>query len=74
MDLMPFCCRKSLARDNMKNMQPLGYCGEVDEMARLFAFMISEENTFMTGATIVADGGFALQPPKLDDFELKASE
>jgi len=35
----------------------LGRLGTVDEIARLALFLVSDENSFMTGAKIVADGG-----------------
>ena len=34
-------------------------------MSRLFAFLISEENSFMTGSDVVSDGGARLEPPKM---------
>lgn len=37
---------------------PLGRFAEPKEIARLVRFLISEENTYMTGATILIDGGF----------------
>ncbi len=30
---------------------------EMEEMAKLIAFITSEENSYMTGSDIVADGG-----------------
>ena len=35
----------------------LGRLGTVDELARLALFLVSDQNTFMTGAKVVADGG-----------------
>lgn len=35
----------------------LGRLGTVQEMARMAVFLVSDENTFMTGAKVVADGG-----------------
>jgi 3-oxoacyl-[acyl-carrier protein] reductase len=40
---------------------PLGRLGQPDEIARLVAFLTSSENTYLTGQTIVIDGGFLLQ-------------
>jgi hypothetical protein len=34
--------------------------GNSQEMAKLCAFLISEQNTFMTGSDVIADGGFLL--------------
>lgn len=39
-------------------MQPLGRPGKIEEIARMFAFMASEENSFMTGSIVASDGGF----------------
>lgn len=36
---------------------PMGRLGRVEELARLATFLVSDENTFMTGAKLVADGG-----------------
>jgi NAD(P)-dependent dehydrogenase (short-subunit alcohol dehydrogenase family) len=36
---------------------PMGRLGRADEVAEIAAFMVSDENTFMTGGKIVADGG-----------------
>ena len=55
-----------LGRERMKDTQILGRCREVEEMAKLLSFLISEDNTFMTGSNVVSDGGFALQPPNMD--------
>lgn len=35
----------------------LGRLGTFDEVARLAAFMVSDENRYMTGFTLIADGG-----------------
>ena len=35
----------------------LGRLGTVEELARLALFLVSDQNTFMTGAKVVADGG-----------------
>jgi NAD(P)-dependent dehydrogenase (short-subunit alcohol dehydrogenase family) len=41
----------------MSKMVPLGRRGTVDEVARAVGFLCSEENTYMTGATLIVDGG-----------------
>ncbi len=35
----------------------MGRLGRFDEIAKLCAFMVSDQNTYMTGATLVVDGG-----------------
>lgn len=37
---------------------PAGRLGTVDEVARAVGWMVSEENTYMSGHTLVIDGGF----------------
>jgi len=37
---------------------PLGRLAKPEEIAELVAFLISDRNTYITGATIVIDGGF----------------
>lgn len=37
---------------------PLGRMAHAEELAKLAAFLVSEENTYLTGQTVVADGGF----------------
>jgi 3-oxoacyl-[acyl-carrier protein] reductase len=36
---------------------PMGRLGTVEEMARMAVFLVSDDNSFMTGAKVVADGG-----------------
>lgn len=40
---------------------PLGRLGQPEEIARAVYFLGSDENTFITGQTLVADGGFTAQ-------------
>lgn len=37
---------------------PLGRMARVEELAQVAAFLVSEENTYLTGQVVVADGGF----------------
>jgi NAD(P)-dependent dehydrogenase (short-subunit alcohol dehydrogenase family) len=37
---------------------PLGRGGRPDEVASVASFLLSDESSFMTGATVMADGGF----------------
>lgn len=40
---------------------PLRRMASADELAKIAAFLVSENNTYITGQTIVADGGFTCQ-------------
>lgn len=40
---------------------PLRRMAQADELARAAAFLVSEDNTYLTGQTIVVDGGFTCQ-------------
>jgi NAD(P)-dependent dehydrogenase (short-subunit alcohol dehydrogenase family) len=42
------------------NSAPLGRMGTAEEMAGAVAFFASDDSTFCTGASLVADGGFTL--------------
>ncbi|MFE9788624.1 SDR family NAD(P)-dependent oxidoreductase [Nocardia salmonicida] len=42
-------------------LHPLGRIAQPDEIAALCAFLLSREASFVTGATIAADGGFTAQ-------------
>jgi NAD(P)-dependent dehydrogenase (short-subunit alcohol dehydrogenase family) len=50
-----FIASKQLSNDMLK--YPLGY-GEVDDAAALVSFLISDDSKWITGAGILADGGF----------------
>lgn len=45
----------------MCHLLPLGRLGQPEEIARAVYFLGSEQNTFVTGQTLVADGGFTAQ-------------
>ncbi|MFT6632356.1 MAG: 3-oxoacyl-[acyl-carrier protein] reductase [Bacteriovoracaceae bacterium] len=53
--------KKILGEDGIKEMVsqvPLGRLGEPHEIANIVAFLCSEQNSFITGQNITADGGF----------------
>jgi NAD(P)-dependent dehydrogenase (short-subunit alcohol dehydrogenase family) len=47
--------------ENIRKTIPLQRLAEPDEIANLVAFLCSEQNTYMTGQTLVLDGGFTCQ-------------
>ena len=48
--------------EQLRSTTPLGRLGNPDEMANVIAFLLSEESSYMTGATIIASGGRILIP------------
>lgn len=46
---------------NIARTIPVGRLAQPDEIARLAFFLCSEANTYLTGQTLVADGGFLLR-------------
>lgn len=45
----------------LENDIPLGRLAEPNEIAKLVLFLISNNNTYITGATVVIDGGFTVR-------------
>ena len=45
------------AKAQLAEWYPVGRLGEADDVANLAVFLASDESTFMTGATLVLDGG-----------------
>jgi meso-butanediol dehydrogenase/(S,S)-butanediol dehydrogenase/diacetyl reductase len=57
--------------ENWNAQIPLGRAGSADEMANVVAFLASDQASYITGATIVADGGITArtgQPDVLSFF------
>ena len=48
--------------EHLRATTPLGRLGEPAEMANVIAFLLSEESSYMTGATVIASGGRILIP------------
>jgi 3-oxoacyl-[acyl-carrier protein] reductase len=46
----------------LRAQTPLGRLGEPEEMAGVIAFLLSEDSSYMTGATLIASGGRILMP------------
>lgn len=49
-----------LGRDNFAEWVPIGRVGQVDEMIGPTLFLASDASSFVTGATLYADGGYML--------------
>jgi NAD(P)-dependent dehydrogenase (short-subunit alcohol dehydrogenase family) len=43
--------------DEVNSTIPMGRHGKPEEMAAVFAFLASSEASYITGTTIIADGG-----------------
>ena len=50
-----------MMRIAMKDYQPIGRVGEVEDLANLFAFLISDKASYITGVNIACDGGYLLE-------------
>ena len=48
--------------EQLRTTTPLARFGEPEEMANVIAFLLSEEASYMTGATVIASGGRILFP------------
>lgn len=46
--------------EKMVNMVPMGRLGAVEEIAQAACFLVSKNNSFITGQAIIADGGFSI--------------
>src|SRR5262249_58041399 len=47
-------------RHTFESQIPMGRFGEPDELAPLAVYLASDASTYMTGATLVIDGGYTL--------------
>jgi NAD(P)-dependent dehydrogenase (short-subunit alcohol dehydrogenase family) len=43
----------------LKDKIPMKRLGQVDEIASLVSWLVSEENTYMSGQNLMIDGGFS---------------
>ena len=47
--------------ESLNTIQPLGRIGKPKEIASVVTFLLSDENSFMTGSLVSADGGYVCQ-------------
>jgi glucose 1-dehydrogenase len=55
--------RDEEARRHVEAQIPMGRMGEPDEVARAVAWLASDAASYVTGATLLVDGGMTLFPP-----------
>jgi NAD(P)-dependent dehydrogenase (short-subunit alcohol dehydrogenase family) len=53
----------ALARQNAGKLHALGRIGRADEVAKAAIFLLSDDASFVTGSSLVADGGFGSGMP-----------
>lgn len=50
-----------VVRHRFDSVQPMGRVGKPEEIAKAAAFILSDENSFMTGSLVSVDGGYTCQ-------------
>lgn len=56
-DILASTMKDQAARDNVMIRTPIGRIGEVDEVASVVQFLLSDASSYVTGETIYCDGG-----------------
>jgi NAD(P)-dependent dehydrogenase (short-subunit alcohol dehydrogenase family) len=51
----------AVARANATSMHPIGRLGQADDVARGIAYLASDDAAFVTGSSLVVDGGYTAQ-------------
>lgn len=59
-DIVTFNFYSEELMDDKAQMVPIKKICEPEEIAEVFAFLISDKNSYMTGAEIFVDGGITL--------------
>jgi NAD(P)-dependent dehydrogenase (short-subunit alcohol dehydrogenase family) len=54
-------------RREFDEMHPIGRVGTIDEVARVFVFLASDEASFVTGANYTVDGGLSVKGEQPQD-------
>ena len=62
--------KKIFGGGQQDHFQPLGRVGRPDEVAKLVAFMASDDNCFMTGTDVDFDGGAHLTSPQVSEKDV----
>ena len=52
-----FFFRLAESKEHFKDTSRMGRLGEPIEMAKIMAFMVSDDNAYMSGSEIISDGG-----------------
>lgn len=53
--------KKDEVYKDLNKIQPMGRIGRAEEIANVVAFLLSDDNSFMTGSLVSADGGYVCQ-------------
>ena len=57
-----FFSRIDEGKEFFKDTSRMGRLGEPIEMAKIMAFMVSDDNAYMSGSEIISDGGVGAMP------------
>src|SRR5262249_20927285 len=53
--------KKEDVYNDLNKIQPMGRIGKPEEIANAVAFLLSDDNSFMTGSLVSVDGGYVCQ-------------
>ena len=51
---------KDLDQDYLKALHPIGRLGKPEEIANVINFLVGPEASFITGESIIVDGGYSM--------------